>query len=495
MNKIFILKTTAVLCAVVMSQVAGAAGDVQKMSYDVVVVGAGGTGVAAAAAAHEHGAKVVLLEKLPFIGGSSSFSGGAIAGGDTNAQKRAGMMDTTSEGYANIWIEDQKRSFPGGDPSMPDEKRVRAIVNEFGVTINWMEDVIGHKFAKPRPFGYGGPNYAHGAAESPVPTNGRGSYPGGGQYVIKSFKAYLDRANVPVLTSTPVDDLILNSKNEVVGVKAHKGDQQIEISAKAVVLATGGFARNKEMLERLVPIYAKYADVSVATMGATGDGIKMAVRAGADEYKDAWVIGLYAGSPVKALNATFSWNGKYKQSLFVNEKGERFVNEDLPYVSDNIAAQGAAWAITDSKDPKRVAPLNAYNDPKIAVKGENWAELAKAMGVPPKNLEQTMNQYNKACETGVDPLLKKPKELLIPFTKPPFYAVRVIPQTGGTIGGVKVNEKFQVLRKDGSVIKGLYAGGEVQNRPYYNRVYTSGSGLGLAVTTGRLAGTYAAQEK
>lgn len=465
------------------------------MNFDVVVVGAGGTGVAAAAAAHQHGAKVVLLEKLPFIGGSSSFSGGAIAGGDTNAQRREGMTDTTSQGYADIWLNDQKRSFPGGDPTMPDEKRVRSLADELRVTINWMEDVIGHKFAKPRPFGYGGPNYAHGAAESPVPTNGRGSYPGGGQYVIKSFKTYLDKENVPILTSTPADDLILNDQKEVVGVIAHKGSQKIEISAKAVVLATGGFARNKAMLERLVPIYAKYADVSVATIGATGDGINMALRAGADEYKDAWVIGLYAGSPVKSLNSTFSWNGKYKSSLFVNEKGERFVNEDLPYVTDNIAAQQAAWAITDSKDPQRVEPLNEYNDPNIAVKGNSWKELAKAMGVPAAKLEATMTQYNEAYKTGHDPLFNKPKELLTSFDKPPFYAVRVIPQTGGTMGGVKVNEKFQVLRPDGTVIKGLYAGGEVQNRPYYNRVYTSGSGLGVAYTSGRIAGTYAAQEK
>lgn len=105
-----------------------------------------------------------------------------------------------------------------------------------------------------------------------------------------------------------------------------------------------------------------------------------------------------------------------------------------------------------------------------------------------------MTAYNKACETGNDEAFGKPKAFLKPFNKAPYYAVRVIPQTGGTMGGVKVNDKFQVVDKSGKPIKGLYAGGEVINRPYYNRVYTSGTGLGIAYTSGRLAGKYAAEE-
>lgn len=106
-----------------------------------------------------------------------------------------------------------------------------------------------------------------------------------------------------------------------------------------------------------------------------------------------------------------------------------------------------------------------------------------------------MATYNEACRVGKDSQFDKPKAFLKPFEKAPFYAIRVVPKTGGTIGGVKVNDKFQVIREDGSVIKGLYAGGEVINRPYYNRVYTSGTGLGIAYTSGRIAGTNAAQEK
>lgn len=101
----------------------------------------------------------------------------------------------------------------------------------------------------------------------------------------------------------------------------------------------------------------------------------------------------------------------------------------------------------------------------------------------------------QVCVPSTASWFMKPKTYLKPFLKAPLYAVRVVPQTGGTMGGVKVNDKFQVVRADGTPVKGLYAGGEVQNRPYYGRVYTSGTGLGIAYTSGRIAGGYAAEEK
>lgn len=170
------------------------------------------------------------------------------------------------------------------------------------------------------------------------------------------------------------------------------------------------------------------------------------------------------------------------------------MNEDLPYLTDPVAMQKAVWAIVDSQDPKKVKVLNGVQDPKISVKANSWKELGEALGVPAEALEKTMTDYNRACETGDDKAFGKPKAFLKPFNKAPFYAVRVIPQTGGTMGGVKVDDHFRVVDKAGKPIKGLYAGGEVINRPYYNRVYTSGTGLGIAYTSGRLAGEYAAKE-
>lgn len=164
------------------------AADIEKLNTDVVVVGGGGTGMSAAASAHQHGAKVILLEKLAFVGGSSALSGGALAAGESNPQKRAGTKDVSNEGFVNIWLKDQDRSFPGGDESMPKLDRMQKLAKEFNTTVNWMESDIGHKFAVPRPFGYGGPNYAHAPAEAPIPASGRGSAHAGGRFVIKALR-------------------------------------------------------------------------------------------------------------------------------------------------------------------------------------------------------------------------------------------------------------------------------------------------------------------
>ena len=277
----------------------------ETLSADVVVVGAGGTGMAAAAAAAEKVAKVIVFEKMPMIGGSSAFAGGAIAGGATNLRKKEGVTDATPEGFIKIWLDDQKRSLPGGDPAFPDTKLVDRMGHEFTATVNWLETNVRHQYASPRPFGYGGPRYAHAPLKSPVPASGRGSSPAGGRFVIESLKTYTDKLGVDIRMATPVDDLILK-EGAVVGVTAHNKTTRYEVSAKAVVLATGGFAHDKEMLAKFVPQYAPFADLSVATVGATGDGIRMAVKAGGVMYSDAWVIGLYVNSPKSELTKTFT---------------------------------------------------------------------------------------------------------------------------------------------------------------------------------------------
>lgn len=260
---------------------------------------------------------------------------------------------------------------------------------------------------------------------------------------------FLDAHQVPVMKGTPADDLIFNEKGDVVGVKAHNGKLRYEISGKAVVLATGGFPHNRAMLEKLVPDYAPYADLSVASIGDTGYGISMAVRAGAAPYTDAWVIGLYLNSEKKELNGVITSKDKYKDRVFINEKGLRFTNENLPYLTDAVVKEKAVWGIADSSDPEKVKAALKYNDPKYAVRGDTWEVLAAAMGVPPDALARTMKDYNAACTTGDDKAFGKAKEFLKPFAKPPFFAVRVVPKMGGTIGGVKVHDKFQVVSEDG----------------------------------------------
>ena len=456
-----------------------AARELPKTSnYDVVVIGAGGAGFSAAITAKNAGANVVLLEKMPAVGGNSLISGAEMNVAKNWVQPKLGINDDSPELHA-------QDTFKGGD-GKGDMKVINVMTHEALDAAKWCRDYLGVRFEDDNLFFFGG----HSRKRALIPVGHTGT-----EFIAK-FQAKADELGIPVITNMKAEELIKNKDGRVVGVKATMDGSEYTFNAKGgVVLATGGFPHNRAMLEKLVPDYAPYADLSVASIGDTGDGISMAVRAGAAPYTDAWVIGLYLNSEKKELNGVITSKDKYKDRVFVNEKGLRFTNENLPYLTDAVVKEKAVWGIADSSDPEKVKAALKYNDPKYAVRGDTWEALAATMGVPPDALARTMKDYNAACTTGDDKAFGKAKEFLKPFAKPPFFAVRVVPKTGGTNGGVKVNDKFQVVREDGSVIKGLYAGGEVINRPYYNRVYTSGTGLGIAYTSGRIAGTNAAAER
>lgn len=465
---------------------------VKRLTADVVVVGSGSAGMAAAASAAENGARVVIFEKLLFIGGSSALSGGAIAAGGSRWQKQ-NNENLTAASYEEIWLSDQQLSEPGGNPKYPDREAIHRMCSELAVTVDWLQDPVGHKFAKPRPFGWGGPNHAHAPAQMPVPPSGRGSLGGGGRFAIEALWAYCQKFDARLYTGAPVKDLLVDEKGDMAGVIAEDDEYRYVVMAPAVFLGCGGFARNAEMVAARVPAYAPFVKYSVAGMGDTGDGIVMATRIGAVESADSWMLGLFFSAADPKLTKTFTNKDGYKNCVFINQDGKRFVREDRAYVTDAVAAQKAAWAIVDSSDPEKVAPLADLNDPAIAVGGKDLRELAAKLGVNADNLIDTMADYNHAAKVHQDKRFGKEPQFIVSIDKGPFYAVRIIPQSGGTMGGIEVDDAFRALRADGSVIGGLYAGGEMANRKFYNRMYTSGSSLGIGFTSGRIGGKDAAR--
>ena len=169
------------------------------------------------------------------------------------------------------------------------------------------------------------------------------------------------------------------------------------------------------------------------------------------------------------------------------------MNEALPYIADHCGMQRVCWVVIDSSDEKKADIAAKYFNYDVAVYGEDFAKLGRRMGVPAEVFEKTMKEYNENAEDGDDPVFGKDEDYLRPLVKAPFFAIRVEPGLGGTIGGVKTTSDFEVLDKTGKVIPGLYAGGEMANRPYYARNYESGTGLGLAYGSGRVAGAAAAE--
>ena len=152
------------------------------------------------------------------------------------------------------------------------------------------------------------------------------------------------------------------------------------------------------------------------------------------------------------------------------------MNEALPYIADHCGMQRVCWVVIDSSDEKKADIAAKYFNYDVAVYGEDFTKLGRRMGVPAEVFAKTMADYNENAEDGDDPVFGKDEDYLRPLVKAPFFAIRV-----------------EVLDKTGKVIPGLYAGGEMANRPYYARNYESGTGLGLAYGSGRVAGAAAAE--
>ncbi|MBV1758507.1 MAG: FAD-binding protein [Dethiosulfatibacter sp.] len=447
---------------------------------DIVVVGAGGAGLAAAAASYQNGVEVIVLEKLANIGGSTSYSGGGISATGTKFQVELGIEDT-KESWMELWVERQAASNITG--LYPNYDFVDRFMDEAVVTTEWLVDYIGHEYGSIAGFGMDPVERLH----FPVPVTGAP----GGSVLTGNIGDFLMGNGIEILTETKATELITDTNGDVIGVVAEGRDGIINIYAKKVIMATGGYARSEELLARFIPEAADTAELTTAAPGSTGDGMLMAEAIGATYYEEPWVIGVGIGSKVPAANA-FAWDWS---KMYVNEKGIRFTNEEIHYsiLTNVLIEQETTWLVMDSAEANGtvISALEADLSSSEIAKGETFEELAEAMGVPVETFVQTMETFNQGVASGQDALGKN-SMFLVSVETGPFYGVKFYPRTMGTFAGVKTNEHFQVLREDGSVINNLYATGEVANKVLYNQVYMSGSAVQFALTSGRLAAEHAA---
>lgn len=454
------------------------------LSTDILVVGSGGAGLAAAISAYEHGAKnILVLEKLGTIGGSTGLSGGGIAAPGTKFQREAGIEDTKVS-WMSLWKERQASSNPEG--LYPNYEVVDKFMDEAIITTEWLHDYAGHAYRQIYGFGVDPVRRLH----DPIEQKDGATL---GQSLIQNLVKFLEDHHIELRTETAVKELIWED-GQLVGALAEGPEAALTIRAKKVILASGGFAKNEEMLQQYVPQAAGTSFTSMATPGATGDGILMALDAGATLYEEPWIIGLgitsYLQHPVMQ-SLMMDWS-----KVYVNQIGERFMNEQSHYAiaANQLLDQDATWLLLDSAEQNQalVEALETLLPSDQAVKAETIEALAEAMNVPPVTLSQTMQQYNEGAEAGQD-AFGKDAEFLAPVRQSPFYAIKMYPLTMGTFGGVKTDEAMRVLKADGSSIENLYAVGETANKVLYNQVYMSGSAVQFALTSGRLSGEHAAK--
>ena len=474
----------------------------ETVDCDVVVVGAGMAGLCASIAGAEKGLNVVLLEKLGYTGGTSATAEGMF-GCHSRLQLELGYDDDTDVYFQGIEDYDHWTNNP---------RICRRWLEHAGEAIDWVMD-HGVEFKEVA------------ATWSTVPSWHK--YSVRGAHTEALGKA-AEEAGVNIYLATPAKKLLVDDNGDACGVVAQDGDGKgYQFNAKAVVLCSGGYPCNKEMIETYTGWhYYEDEDESLGytswkgTPGRNGDGILMGLGAGADKFRLGAVMADYsevAGKRVEEAHPIRCLVG-IVPTLWVNEKAKRFTNEGLidSFVSygESRATQIESYNILDmdflnqqaqgiicdcSGDapkgtvfPDAVATVDAAveGDEFMVWKADTIEELAEQMGLDPVALKDTVDHYNELCDAGYDSDFMKDPQYLIPVKTAPFYGVKTIPIFMTTVGGLRVDECMRVLRPDGSAIKGLYACGSDAGGLYgyeYDVLVAAGSQQSFAAVGGIFA--------
>lgn len=457
----------------------------EEAQADVVVVGGGASGLAAAAAALESGARVIVLEKAPHTGGSAALSAGIVTAASTDIQKASGLP-ADSAGLAKLWLEDQKRSVKGAPANLPDAAQVEALVKQSAETVDWLTKKVGMQFS------------ANAAAADGIgayqllPISSDASRPAGAEEVEK-LEQYVKKLGGIIRTATPAWKILTTDDGRVSGVAAADGKNRFTFRAKSVVLASGGFAADLMKVTSRQPRWAVYVERAGAAKTSTGDGLTMGLQVGAKEVSDSWLMGTQFAPAYPEMTAAMLGERGFAGATLVNEKGLRFVKEDLPNITSEMSQQLDVWLITDSKDPEKAKTLRNYLGFDTVVHGNTPEELGRRMGARADNIKQTIEKLNADAAAGKDTAFGRDPINFTSLTQAPYFAVKVRPVISGTIGGFVVTPDFQVLDNALKPIQGLWAAGELANRAFYNRVYEPGTSLLIAYASGRAAGTSAAK--
>ena len=451
----------------------------EEAQADVVVVGGGASGLAAAASALESGARVIVLEKAPHTGGSAALSAGIVTAAGTDIQKASGLP-ADSAGLAKLWLEDQKRSVKGAPANLPDAAQVEALVKQSAETVDWLTKKVGMQFS------------ANAAAADGIgayqllPISSDASRPAGAEEVEK-LEQYVKKLGGIIRTATPAWKILTTDDGRVSGVAAADGKNRFTFRAKSVVLASGGFAADLMKVTSRQPRWAVYVERTGAAKTSTGDGLTMGLQVGAKEVSDSWLMGTQFAPAYPEMTAAMLGERGFAGATLVNEKGLRFVKEDLPNITSEMSQQLDVWLLTDSKDPEKAKTLRNYLGFDTVVHGSTPEELGRRMGARADNVKQTIEKLNADAAAGKDTAFGRDPINFTSLTQAPYFAVKVRPVISGTIGGFVVTPDFQVLDNALKPIQGLWAAGELANRAFYNRVYEPGTSLLIAYASGTSA--------
>jgi fumarate reductase flavoprotein subunit len=435
----------------------------KDIKTDVVVIGGGAAGLMAALTAAEAGAEVVLMEKMAFLGGNTIISAGIIQAAGTSVQRQYGVKGDSPEQF----IEDLKH--PGRDYT--DQEFVFSTIMHEGA-----RDMI----EKLRGRGLEFVDFQEANKRMHI------MYPElyrGGATLIGLLKDLSTKAKVNIMLNTGATEL-LEENGAITGVKAdHKGEM-ITVKSKAVILTTGGFSSNPDMIKKYLPQLSNLK--SRAAQGITGDGIRMAREHEAETTAMSAGQHMFYVNPDKEIDVPLLL--AFTPAIIVNTEGKRFINEAIDYAAAARAAVNQpgqkGFIVFDEMVRRSHEPMEKYFEVGIVIEAGSIKELAEKMEMP--QLVDTINRYNEMARAGVDQDFNRQYNLL-PLVKPKYYAIPVEPMIYNSYGGLKIDTECRVLNEDGKPIKGLYAAGEVTGSVEVQEGLNYTSGIAQALVFGEIA--------
>ena len=485
---------------------------------DIVIVGAGGAGMTAALTATSEGKSVVIVESQPVVGGNSVRATGGMNAGKTVYQdenefgESAGVEKTlkaAAEKYADnetitalaATVAEQWAAYQAnptgyfdsvelmeldtmiGGKGINDPELVETLCANSADAIDWLDE---HGITLHNVSSFGGAS----VKRIHRPVNAEGKTVSVGSYMIPLLQENCEKAGVKMMLDTTATEILTDANGAAVGVKATGASgETVTVNAKAVVLATGGFGANLDMVVKYKPELKGFMTTNAA--GIQGQGIEMAQAIGAATV-DMDQIQIHP--TVEANTAALITEGlRGDGAILINEEGKRFIDEvgtrDVVSAAEIAQTGSYSWLVVDQAMVDASSVIQGYIKKGYTVTGATYEELGKAMGVDAAAFAETMEKWNGYVEAKNDPDFGR-TSFANPLNTAPYYAVKVTAGVHHTMGGLKINANTEVLNEKGEVIPGLFAAGEVTGGVHgANRL--GGNAVADFTVFGRIAGAAA----
>ena len=495
-----------------------AAAEDSTVDADVVVVGAGGAGMTAAITAAAEGKSVVILESQSMVGGNSVRATGGMNAGKTVYQdenefgESAGVektLKTAAEKYADNetitalakTVSEQWAAYQAnptgyfdsvelmeldtmiGGKGINDPELVETLCENSADAIDWLDE---HGITLHNVSSFGGAS----VKRIHRPVNAEGKTVSVGSYMIPLLQENCEKAGVKMMLDTTATEILTDANGAAVGVKATGASgETVTVNAKAVVLATGGFGANLDMVVKYKPELKGFMTTNAP--GIQGQGIEMAEAIGAATV-DMDQIQIHP--TVEANTAALITEGlRGDGAILINEEGQRFIDEvgtrDVVSAAEIAQTGSYSWLVVDQAMADASSVIQGYIKKGYTVTGATYEELGEAMGVDAAAFAETMEKWNGYVEAKNDPDFGR-TSFANPLNTAPYYAVKVTAGVHHTMGGLKINANTEVLNEKGEVIPGLFAAGEVTGGVHgANRL--GGNAVADFTVFGRIAGAAA----